>query len=68
MDDFNTPSFRMTYASLVPTLRGIALFTSLFGYYAASFDVFDSKKGHVGTGDFGPILPDPDLHGGASEA
>ena len=57
MDDFSAPSFRMSYASVITTLRGIALFTSMHGYYAMSFDVYEGKKGHVGTGEFGPIVP-----------
>ncbi|CAD6587495.1 MAG: hypothetical protein ASARMPRED_003164 [Alectoria sarmentosa] len=55
--DFSSPSFRMTYASVVSTLRGIALFTSLYGYYGMSFEVYQGRTGHVGTGDFGPIIP-----------
>ena len=58
VDDFSSPAFRMTYASVVTSLRGIALFTSMRGYYSMSFDVYEGKKGHVGTGQFGPILPD----------
>ena len=57
MDDFAAPTFRMTYNSVVTTLRGIALFTSMHGYYGMSFDVYEGRKGHVGTGEFGPILP-----------
>lgn len=55
--DFSAPAFRMTYASVVSTLRGIALFSSLHGYRGMVFDVYDGKNGHVGTGDFGPIIP-----------
>ena len=55
--DFMPPSLRMTYASVVSTLRGIALFTSLYGYHATTFDVYDSVR-HVGSGDFGLIIPD----------
>lgn len=55
--DFSAPAFRMTYASVVTTLRGIALFASMHGYYAVAFDVYEGKKGHVGTGEFGPIVP-----------
>ncbi|KAF6240839.1 hypothetical protein HO173_000631 [Letharia columbiana] len=55
--DFAAPSFRMTYASVVSTLRGIALFTSMYGYFGMAFEVYDGKKGHVGTGDFGGIIP-----------
>ena len=55
--DFSPPAFRMTYASVVSTLRGIALFTSLYGYYGLVFDVYDGEKGHVGSGDLGPIIP-----------
>ena len=49
----------MTYASVASTLRGVALFTSLFGYYGMTFDVWNGDKGHVGTGEFGLIIPDP---------
>ena len=59
VDDFSPPSFRMSYASVITTLRGIALFTSMHGYYAMSFDVYQGKDGHVGTGQFGAIIPDP---------
>lgn len=55
--DFSAPAFRMTYASVVSTLRGIALFTSLYGYYEMGFEVYEDERGHVGTGDFGPIVP-----------
>lgn len=55
--DFSAPSLRMTYASVVLTLRGIALFASLYGYYGMSFEVYQGETGHVGTGDFGPIIP-----------
>ena len=56
--DFSAPSLRMTNALVVSTLRGIALFTNVRGYYSTSFDVYDAKKGHVGTGEFGPIIPE----------
>lgn len=56
--DFSAPAFRMTYASVASTLRGIALFTSLFGYYGVAFEVYN-EKGHVGTGEFGQIIPYP---------
>lgn len=56
--DFSAPAFRMTYASVVATLRGIALFTSLYGYCGMAFEVYDHKWGHVGTGDLGPIIPE----------
>lgn len=55
--DFSAPAFSMTYASVVSTLRGIALFSSLHGYRGTVFDVYDGKNGHVGTGDWGPIIP-----------
>ena len=56
--DFSAPTFRMTYSSVVNTLRGIAFFTSMHGfYYGMAFDVYDEKTGHVGTGELGPILP-----------
>lgn len=55
--DFSAPAFSMTYASVVATLRGIALFSSLHGYRGMVFDVYDGKIGHVGTGDWGPIIP-----------
>ena len=54
---FSPPALQMTYASVVSTLRGIALFTSLYGYYGMAFEVYDGGKGHVGTGDLGPIIP-----------
>ena len=57
MYDFSAPAFRMTYATVVTALRGIALFTSIYGYYGMAFEVYDGIKGHVGTGDFGSILP-----------
>ena len=57
--DFSPPSFRMTYASVVSTLRGIALFTSLFGYYGMTFEVYNGDTGHVGAGDFGAIVSGP---------
>ena len=57
--DFSPPSFAMTYASVASTLRGVALFTSQLGYYGMTFDVYKIDKGHVGTGDFGMIIPDP---------
>ena len=57
--DFSPPAFAMTYASVASTLRGVALFTSLFGYYGMTFDVYNVEKGHVGTGEFGMILPGP---------
>lgn len=55
--DFSAPSFRMTYAKVVPTLRGIALFASLYGYHEMAFEVFDGKSGRIGTGDLGQIIP-----------
>lgn len=55
--DFSSPAFRMTYAMVASALRGIALFTSLYGYYAMVFEVYDQKEGHVGAGDFGLIIP-----------
>ena len=57
--DFSAPAFAMTYASVASTLRGVALFTSLFGYYGMTFDVYNVEKGHVGSGEFGMIIPDP---------
>ena len=57
--DFSPPTFAMTYASVASTLRGVALFTSSFGYYGMTFDVYKVDKGHVGTGDFGMMIPDP---------
>lgn len=57
--DFSPPAFGMTYASVVTTLRGVALFASLFGYYGGTFEVFNGDKGHVGLGEFGLIVPDP---------
>ena len=57
--DFSPPAFGMTYASVVTTLRGVALFTSLFGYYGVTFEIYNGDKGHVGSGEFGLILPDP---------
>ena len=57
MYDFSAPAFRMTYASVVSVLRGIALFTSIYGYYGMTFEVYDRTKGHVGTGEFGSIIP-----------
>ena len=59
--DFSPPTFAMTYASVATTLRGIALFTSLFGYYGMTFDVVKVDKGHIGIGDFGMVIPDPPL-------
>lgn len=58
VDDFSPPAFRMSYASVITTLRGIALFTSQYGYYAMDFDVYQGKVGRVGTGQFGAIIPD----------
>lgn len=55
--DYSAPTFRMTYASVVSTLRGIALFASIYGYYGMAFEVYQGKMGHVGTGDLGPIIP-----------
>lgn len=55
--DFSAPAFRMTYASVVSTLRGIALFTSFYGYYEMGFEIYNDGTGHVGTGDFGLIIP-----------
>ena len=57
--DFSAPAFAMTYASVASTLRGVALFTSLFGYYGMTFDVWSGDKGHVGTGELGLIIPHP---------
>ena len=57
--DFSPPTFAMTYASVASTLRGVGLFTSLYGYYGMTFDVYHVDKGHVGTGEFGMIIPDP---------
>lgn len=54
--DFSAPSLRMTYASVVLTLRGIALFTSMHGYYGMTFDVYNETS-HIGIGDFGSIIP-----------
>lgn len=57
--DFSTPAYRMTYSGVVATLRGLALFASQHGYYGSTFDVYDGKQGHVGTGELRPIIPDP---------
>ena len=57
--DFSPPAFAMTYASVVTTLRGVALFTSLFGYYGVTFEVYNGDEGHVGSGELGLIIPDP---------
>ena len=57
--DFSPPTFAMTFASVASTLRGIALYASLFGYYGMTFDVYNIDKGHVGIGDFGIAIPDP---------
>ena len=55
VEDFSSPTFRMTYGILVSTLRGIALFASLYGFVEMKIDIYDGKWGHVGTGELGEI-------------
>ena len=57
VDDYSAPAFRMTYGILVSTLRGVALFASLYGYVEMHMEIYDGKWGHVGTGVIGEIIP-----------
>lgn len=67
VEDYSSPSHRLTYGILVSVLRGIALFASLYGYVAMQFEIYDGRWGHVGTGDIGEIIPSGVLANGTLE-
>ncbi|KAL8735041.1 MAG: hypothetical protein Q9181_002979 [Wetmoreana brouardii] len=50
MQSYHAPAFRLTTGVTVNILRGIGLFTSLYGYYQVDLDIYDGKTGHVGIG------------------
>ncbi|KAL9600804.1 MAG: hypothetical protein Q9219_002942 [cf. Caloplaca sp. 3 TL-2023] len=53
INSYSPPAFRMTRAHTVNTLRGIAFFQSMRGYFQVDFDVYSRKDGHVGVGTVG---------------
>lgn len=50
INSYSPPAFRVTTGHAVNTLRGIALFMSLYGYFEVDYDIYSVKDGHVGIG------------------
>ena len=58
LHDYSPPDFRLTYGIVVSTLRGLAFYASLYGYFSTNLDIYDGHWGHVGVGSSGLIIPD----------
>lgn len=50
VQSYHPPDFKMNTSTTVNVLRGIGLFTSLYGYYQFGLDIYDGKTKHVGIG------------------
>lgn len=59
IEDAQPPELTMTYGYLVSTLRGVALFASLYGYVEMDVEVYHDTIGYIGIGYLGQIIPSP---------